>query len=226
MVIWKNKNFNDLGIVVESTPKLSKAKKRISQFEVEGRNGFLSIDEGTYEAFSLSIECHAKENADFDNICEFLDGFGTLSLDGKREYTAIINNAIPFEKVMMFRKFVVQFLVNPICEDIDSVLFDVTASPTTLEINNTYYDIEPKITLTCSGNVSITINGRTFHLDNSDGTYVLDCKNKTIIKDSINSSNIMSGEFPKLKKGENSISFIGTITDFKIDYKKTYLWGA
>lgn len=226
MIIWKKKNFKELGIVIETTPKISKAKKRIKTFEVPGRNGFISIDEETYESFSLSVECHAKEAANFDEICEFLDGYGTLSLDGKREYTAIINNSISLEKVLMFKKFIVQFLVNPICEDIESTTYNVNSNNDILEINNTYYDIEPIITLNCNGNVSVTINGNTFHLNNADGEYILDCKNKIITKNNLNASNIMSGNFSKLLKGENTISYVGTITSFNIKYKKTYLWGG
>jgi len=226
MIIWKSKNFDELGIIVEKTPKLSKPKKRISQFTVDGRNGFLSVDEGTYEAFSLSVECHVKEDSNFDDICEFLDGYGQLSLDGKRQYSAIINNAISFDKVLMFKKFIVQFLVNPICEDIISTEYEVNSNNAILIINNTYYEIEPTITLTCSGNISITINNETFYLNSCEGTYILDSKNKLITKNGINSSNIMIGSFPKLKKGNNNISYTGTISSFVISYKKAYLWGG
>lgn len=229
-MIWKGINLKELGIIIEKTPKISKANKKINIYEIDGRNGFLSEDTGTYEAFSLSVECHIRDTANIDEICEYLDGYGTLSLDGNRQYTAIINNTIPFEKVLMFKKFVIQFLVNPICEDIVSIIYNVKSNNSTLSINNTYYDIEPTITLTCSGDVSITINNskenKTFYLDNASGTYVLDCKNKVIVKDNVNSSNIMQGDFPKLVKGNNSISYTGTITQFKIEYKKTYLWGG
>lgn len=226
MVIWKKKNFRELGIIVESTPKISKAKKNINIFEIPGRSGFLSEDEGTYSSFSLSIECHAKENANLDAICEFLDGYGTLSLDNKREYTAVINNAIPFEKVLMFKKFIVQFLVNPICEDLEVNNYVINSDHEELIIDDTYCEIEPNIKITCSGNVSITINNKTFHLDNADGTYILDCKNKLITNNGLNASGIMVGDFPKLKKGSNTISYLGTILDFEIEYKKTYLWGG
>lgn len=226
MVIWKNKDFKELGIIVETTPKIEKAKKKINIFEIPGRNGFLSEDEGDYEPFTVSVECHAKENANFDDICEYLDGFGPLSFNGERQYTAIINNSISFEKVLMFKKFIVQFLVNPICEDKQFTEYVVNSDDDNLNIEDTYYDIEPKITLTCNGNVAITINSQTFYLDNADGTYLLDCKNKLIIKNGLNSSNIMNGDFPKLKKGNNTISYIGSITNFKIEYKKTYLWGG
>lgn len=226
MVIWKNRNFRDLGIIVESIPKISKAKKRIETIEVPGRNGFISIDEGTYEPFSVSVECHAKEDANFDEISLFLDGYGSLSFDNKRVYTAIINNAIPFEKVLMFKKFIVQFLVNPICEDITATIYNVSSNNSALEINDTCYDIEPKLTINCSGDLSITINNKTFYLDGTNGTYILDCKNKLITKDDLNVSNIMIGDFPKLQKGINQISYLGSIESFLIEYKKTYFLGG
>ena len=80
MVKWNNIDFSTKGIVVEKTPTISKGKKRIDIYEVDGRNGFLSIDKGTYEPFSLQVECHAKETANFDEIKAFLDGYGTLNL--------------------------------------------------------------------------------------------------------------------------------------------------
>ena len=41
-ITWNNKTFWDMGVVVEKTPKISKAKKRITQYTVPGRNGVLT----------------------------------------------------------------------------------------------------------------------------------------------------------------------------------------
>ena len=125
MVKWKNVDLSTKGIVVEKTPTISKGNKKIDIFEIEGRSGFLSIDKGTYEPFSIKLECHAKETANFDEIKAFLDGYGTLSFNNDREYTAVINNAIPFEKVLMFKSFVISFMVNPIAHDITPTTIDL-----------------------------------------------------------------------------------------------------
>lgn len=225
MVKWNGIDFNAKGIVVEKTPTISKGKKNIDTYTIDGRNGFLSIDKGTYQPFSLSVECHAKETANFDEIKAFLDGYGTLTFDNEREYTAIVNNAIPFEKVQMFKSFVVQFMVNPIAHDITATTINLLTGLTDgkFTITGTYTDIEPTITITCSGDVSITINNKTFTLDDADGTYILDCQNKVITKSGLNASSIMSGDFPTFKNGENAVSTTGTITAFSASYKKTYL---
>ena len=65
-----------------------------------------------------------------------------------------------------------------------------------------------------------------FLLSNLDSskTYTLDCKNQEITDNSgNNASNLMSGNFPKLIKGNNAITYTGTKTTFNIKYRKTYL---
>ena len=223
MLLWNNIDFKEKGIIVETTPKISKGKKKINIYEVEGRNGFLSVDTGAYDSFPLSIECHAKETANFDEIKLFLDGYGTLSVDGKREYTAIIQNSIPFEKVLMFKKFIVQFLVNPISESIQSFSYVVTEQNDILNISDATENIFPILEITGSGNISITINNKTFNLKNISGKYILNCKLKTITQNDLNASDKMQYDFPSLKPGENFISYIGNVTEFKITYRKAYL---
>lgn len=224
MVIWKGIEFRKKGIIVEKIPKITKAKKKIDVYEIEGRNGFLSVDTGVYESFVETIECHFNEQkVDINVIKEFLDGYGTLSFDGKTEYTAIIQNAIDFEKILNFRSFVVQFLVNPISEDIIETEYTVLSDNDILNIENATAEMYPIVELTGSGDVSITINGKTFNLKNLDGDYILDSKYKVITHNGINASNQMQYDFPILKPGKNTINYIGSISNFKIKYRKAYL---
>lgn len=221
MIKWKNRDFNELGIVNEKIPTISKGKKKIDIHQIEGRNGFISIDTNSYEPFNLTLECHCNENANIDEIKEFLDGYGTLSFDNQRQYTAVINNAIPFEQVINFKKFQVSFLVNPIAEDIVATEIDLIEND---EFNiTTYSDIYPMLEITCSGDVSITINNHTFMLNDSDGTYILDCKNKVIVdSNGNNAAGIMQYDFPKFINGNNTVETSGTITNFVASYRKTY----
>jgi phage-related protein len=223
MLLWNNTDFRNMGIIVEETPKISKGKKNIDVYTIPGRSGFLSVDNGTYESFNVSVSCHFNENADFDKIKEFLDGYGTLSFDGKREYTAIIQNSISFEKVLMFKKFIVQFLVNPICEDIESTEYIVTSNSDSFEIDNATSTMYPTIEITGQGDISVSINNSTFNLYDIDGLYILNCKEKIITSNSINASNKMQYDFPSLIPGLNQINYVGNISEFKIIYKKAYM---
>ena len=226
MVKWNNIDFKDKGIIVEKTPTISKGKKDIVTYTIDGRSGFLSVDKGTYQPFSVQVQCHAKETANFDDIKAFLDGYGTLTFDNQREYTAVVNNAIPFEKVQMFKSFAVQFMVNPIAYDINATTINLLTGLTQqgeFTITGATYEIEPTITIECSGDVEITINNKTFTLEDTDGTYILDCKNKVITKSGANASSIMSGDFPTFKNGTNVVEKTGTITTFSANYKKAYI---
>ena len=226
MVKWKNIDFSTKGIVVEKTPTISKGKKNIDTYTIDGRNGFLSIDKGTYQPFSLSVECHAKETANFDEIKAFLDGYGTLTFDNEREYTAIVNNAIPFEKIQMFKSFAVQFMVNPIAHDINATTINLLTGLNQdgeFTITGSTYEIEPTITIEATGDVEVTINNKTFSLEDADGTYILDCEHKVITKSGLNAASIMSGEFPTFKNGTNVVDTTGTISTFSASYKKAYI---
>ena len=221
MVKWNNIDFSTKGIVVEKTPTISKGKKDIETYTIDGRNGFISIDRGTYQPFSLQIECHAKEDADFDAIKAFLDGYGTLTFDGIREYTAIVNNAIPFEKVQMFKSFAVQFMVNPIAHDITPT----TITPSsTFSITGATAKMYPTLTITAgAGGCEVTINGVEFSTSNESATtYILDCENKVITKNGVNASSEMSGDFPYFINGTNTYSATG-VTSISASYKKAYL---
>lgn len=221
MVKWNGIDFKDKEIVVEKTPTISKGKKDIETYSIAGRSGFLSIDRGTYQPFSLQVECHAKETANFDEIKAFLDGYGTLTFDDEREYTAIVNNAIPFEKVQMFKSFVVQFMVNPIAHDITPTTITITDDFT---ITGATAQMQPTLTLVADdGGAEVNINGVVFTTSNEEETtYVLDCEHKVITKNGLNAANEMSGDFPYFVNGENTYEGTG-VNSLTASYKKAYL---
>lgn len=224
---WKNQTLLSKGIIVNKVPIITKANKRISTYDVEGRNGVLMIDKGTYDSFICSLECHFNTSYSINTIKEFLDGYGTLSLDGTTEYEAIINNQIDFEDIDRsgFKSFIIQFLCNPISHDITATDVTISATPTTIEIGgtaNTY----PILEIKGVDNVSITFNGKTFNLYDlvSTKTYYLDCNAKEIYdNNNVNCSNQMQFDFPYLKPGNNTITYTGSITSFKISYKRAYI---
>lgn len=227
MVKFKGIDLSTKGIVVEKIPTITKGKKRIDTYEVEGRNGLLMVDKGTYDSFICSLSCHFNETYSIDEIKSLLDGYGSLTLDGLREYEAVVNNQIDFEEIARtgFRKFPIQFLCNPIAHDVEATEVSITESPTLINISqtaNTY----PVITLKGSGDVVLYFNNKACNLYSLDSskTYTLDCNAKEIVDQSGNNcSNQMRYDFPYLQPGDNTIAYTGTITQLKITYKKAYL---
>lgn len=224
MYKWKGTELSSKGIIVEKKPTISKGKKKIETYDVPGRSGFLSIDTGTYEPFEVSLECHLDTSvSNLDEVKEFLDGYGTLQFEADRQYTAIINNAIPFEVVAKkFRSFIIQFLVNPIAESTTNYqIAPVGTQTVTIDAATTMY---PLIFAAFINTADLTINGTTFTLEKTgDNMFFLDCKNQEVYDSNHNNmAEYMSGDFPTLKPGTNTISYTTPSAAYTINYRKTY----
>lgn len=226
-ISWKENTFISKGVVIENIPTITKPKKRITTYTIPGRNGVLNVDEGTYDPISLTLNCHFQDgNANILELNNWLDGFGKLSLDGIKYYEGIINNNIPYEQITNFKKFQINFQLNPIQKKIipTTNVIDISEATNTIEVGgtaNTY----PTITIEGEGQLIVRINEITFTLDNADGEYILDSEAKEIIHNNQSAMSIMSGDFPYLVPGDNEIfiSGTGTYTSMSITYNESYL---
>lgn len=219
---WKNTTFNSKGIVIEKVPIVPKANHSYNTYEIPGRNGFLTIDNKTYESIPFTLECHFKEGSNINEIRAFLDGYGTLQLDNQKVYTGYISNQIDFEKIVRFQKFIIQFMLQPVARALTATT--ITATSSTTFSSDTFTNSNPTITLQGTGDVTIELNDKAFTLyDISSGEYILDCDAKVITKGGVNQSGNMSGEFPSVKPGSNTLNITGSVTSLSISYYKTFL---
>lgn len=231
MLIFKGVDLKNKGIITDTLPKIQKAKKRIDIYDIYGRNGFLSVDNGTYDSWQLSIDCHCKDDADMDEIASLLDGYGTISFDGVKQSTAIVNSNIEFDKIRNsgFQRFLLELLVNPIFEDINATTKTITF---TLEdmmyvynwnITPNYRIYPDEIEIEISTDTDFYFNDRKFSL--KAGHYFLNSKMKEIVdEDGDNQSSKMSGDFPYID-APTEIKCSTQPTTFKVKYKNTYLVG-
>lgn len=233
MLIFKGIDLKNMGIITETLPKIQKGKKKIDLYEIHGRDGVLTVDNGTYESWNLQIGCHCKDNVNLDQLSNYLDGYGTISFDGVKQSTAIVNNSIPFEKIRSsgFKKFMLSFQINPIFEDIEATESGELANEfvpvddyqqLTYQIDS-LNKVYPILEIEISNETTFNFNDKTFTL--KAGHYFLDCKNKLIVdEDGDNMSGKMSGNFPYLLTN-NTIETNNSLDSFKITYKNTYLVG-
>ena len=144
-----------------------------------------------------------------------------MQIDNEKEYTGYISNTISFEKVVNFKKFPVQFMLQPIAKAITATTINMTSSGSFY--SDTYTDAYPIIKVTGTGNITIGLNGIQFTIYSASGEYTLDCQAKVITKNGSNESSNMSGDFPKVITGTNTLTITGTVTSLSIEYKKSYL---
>lgn len=230
--IWNGIDSRTKNIGVKTLPARIKPKSRTELIQIAGRNGFFTQDDPNYDSFSLSFECWLKANGDVYDVINWLKGSGSLifSDDLNKQYDAVIVNAIPLDRVLkLWRNFVIQFEVQPIMKGTTLKTFTITspaltASPT-LGGN---FATAPIITLTGTGNFTITMNGASIILTGVSTAIKIDndLMNVTESNGTVNANAKMQGNFLSLNSGANSVSIAvnsGSFTTMKVDYYEKWL---
>ena len=216
-----------MGILISAMPDIVKPKRREEEITIPGRNGILTIDEGTYEAYTLSMECGTRGMARLSEIAAWLDGSGelTLSTEPDRVYRARISNAISISDVIyLYTSFLVQFKVFPFKYSVNRADEAKTlTAPTTIYNQGTVYS-EPTITVYGTGNVTLTINGKNYTLSGIDGYVTINSEMQEVYKGNVNKNNSYGAmDFPRFEVGANAISWTGNVDRVEIEPKWRWL---
>ncbi len=219
-----------MGILISAMPDIVKPKPREEEITIPGRNGVLTIDEGTYEGYTLSVTCGTRGVKKLGEIAAWLNGHGNLilSTEPDKVYWARVSNAISISDVIyLYNSFLVQFKVFPFKYSVGAVnshADDVTLT-TASTINNkgTVYS-QPTITVYGTGDIALTINDTNYGLTSVDEFITIDSEMMEVYKGTTNANNKYSAmDFPRFEVGENRISWTGNVTKIEIDPKWRWL---
>ena len=221
--IFNNIDSKDY-LIINKLPSIFKAERNIEKIEVEGRDGFLTIDDETYKGAIKPVECTIKDLKDIDFICSWLDGGGEVIFSNEPEkiYKAVIINQIEFKKVFVnFHSFLIQFEVQPHKYSIGNEIITLESVGTIFNSGGAIS--KPIIKVFGTGDVDLSINGNIVNLINivdyvTINSDLMDCYKDTLLK-----NNEMSGEFPILEIGNNNISWTGTVSKLEITPNFRYL---
>ena len=221
--IFKDIDSSDY-LIVNKLPPIIKAKKNVEMIEIDGRDGFLTSDLGNYKSIIKPVECTIIDSTDIDFLCDWLDGTGEVifSNEPDKKYKAVIINQIPFERVFAkCHTFLIQFEAQP-------HKYSLSNSIITLEVAGTIYNSGsaialPTIKLFGTGSLTLTINGNIVNLTNVVDYVTINSDLMDCYKDALLKNNDMNGEFPILQKGNNYISWTGTVSKVEITPNFRYL---
>ena len=207
--IFKNIDSKDY-LIVNNSPSIIKAKKDIQTIEIQGRDGFLTQDLGSYRSIIKSVECTIKNLEDINFINEWLNGSGEVifSNEPTKVYKATIINQIDFGRIIKtYHKFIIEFEAQP-------HKYSLNNETITLQTTGTIYNSGsaialPIIKLFGTGSLTLTINGATVNLTNVVDYVTIDSNLQESFKDLVYKNQYMTGLFPVLEKGNNIISFTG-----------------
>ncbi|GLC32924.1 distal tail protein Dit [Clostridium omnivorum] len=210
-------------LIVKKLPSIFKAEKNIKKIEIEGRDGFLTEDFGTYKSIPKSVECTIKDTIDIDFLCSWLDGSGEVvfSNEPNKKYKATIINQIEFKKIFTtFHSFIIQFDCQPHKYAFDNNLISL-ASPGT--IYNPYTaNSKPILKVYGNGSITLNINSNNIYLTNVIDYVIIDSELVDCYRDTVLKNNDMDGEFPEFLPGSNAVSWTGTVT--KVEITPNWRW--
>lgn len=213
-----SRNFNNL--IVNELPAIVKAAPKVETFEVDGRNGSLTVNTGAYASIVKSVQCTIKNLDNIDNIFKWLNGVGDVIFSNQpdRYFKAKIINNIPFERVVStFRTFIIEFECNPESYFINSTKLVFTEQGSFLGSGTT--ESNPIVTVYGQGNITLYLNDTTITLKNVSDYITINSELYQCYKDETNAGKQMVGYFPTLNPGSNAIIWTGNVEKIEIEPK-------
>lgn len=223
-----NRSLN-LNLFLENYPSIPIANEEYEEVLVEGRNGKLIINKGTYPdkkiPFTFTI-LSPRIEIDFERVYEWLTEIEDNRLIfGRRDRCYKVKKVIFGDIQKEFRsigEFDVTFLCEPFLQDLDKTTNEITTSG--FKIN--YDGNAPGDTLIKvygSGNIQLTINGETMQINNVTDYVEIDSDLLQVRnQDGTSKDDDTLGDFILFTKGENVISYTGTVAKVVVEYTTKY----
>jgi len=216
--IFKNQDsYLDYGIVINKLPALIKAERNVDEIEIQGRDGDLTIDYETYKPITFTLECTVINEDKMEDIKSWLNGFSNLILSWRSDkyYKAKMINRIDISESMSdLGEFPLLFKCQPHAYSLRNDIVTLIAPGTIYNGGST--NSKPIITIYGTGAITLTINSINVILTNVVDYVTIDSELMDAFKDSQLMNQFMTGEFPELIKGANTISWVGTISKIEI----------
>ena len=231
-LIFNNICSEELGIIVVEGPPEVLAQEEYEEIIIEGRNGTLIENKGTFPNVEKSFILTTIDlDQDIDLMIEKIKIWLFNIKDNKLLY-AIPNRYNIVKKVVIeedikttfeeYGDFKIKFLCEPFYYDLLEKNITITEKGTKF-YNKGDFNSNPKIVIYGTGDLQLTINDTTVQINNVDERVLLDSKLFLCLdKDNNNKSIDMIGNFPTLDIGENTITWVGNITKLDISPRIIY----
>lgn len=196
-------------------------ERRIQYETIPGRSGTLSIDDGSYNDVTITIECGFESNEYMDKVNEIKawlmgpeDKLILNDEEDKYYFAQVVNKFDIAQSIKTFGEFPLVFNCKPFKQRISDDTITLTSPGIVYNIGTVAS--RPVIKIYGSGNITLTINSQTIAITEINEYVTIDSVLQDCYKDSALWNSHMTGEFPTLTVGDNSISWTGTISKVEI----------
>lgn len=222
---FNGKKSTDMGVSLLEIPVRKRPELKGKEIDVPGRNGKLWQSEDAYDDIEFNILMRTVHGADFIAIRSWLTGTGDLIISDMQDRfyrSARLNAETEYSRYLPtcgMWEFDLRVVAPPFLyhvpasgESGDDISLD--GNPDTVTNPGTYKSA-PKIKITGSGDVTLTIGTQIVLVTGMEGGVIIDselgdCFNFTesaLLNDKVS---LLDEDFPTLAPGDNIISWTGT----------------
>lgn len=214
---WNGQSSDDYDIIVRRLPALASPEERVKVIEIPGRDGHLTVPDGSVAGCEMKIECTLADYSKREEIFAWLRGAGELVTSERPLYKvkARVSNKIePAYVSPGIKDFVVYFRAQPYLYEATPTYSDLTSTGTIDNIGT----VESLPTLVVYGEGTLTVNGTELTVAATVGEdYVtIDCDAEECSYQGNSRNAKVSGGFPTLKVGSNDVTIGAGITSVRI----------
>jgi len=218
-----NGNINsrtNLGLRITEPPKVPPSRRIVDSIEMDGREGTLTIFKG-WEDITFYMKAAlmgANLQSRFRDILPQILNAKTIhfSNDTAVQFNIKHVHAGALErKLSSLHEFSLEFTCAPFRYIRNVAMISRTTSGTVSNPGSVYS--LPRITVFGTGSRTLTINGKPIVLNILSGNLVLDSELRTCHFGNVAQNNRMTGDFPVLNPGNNTITLGTGITRVEIE---------
>lgn len=222
-----NGTFSDsiTGLVISELPPVSKPAIRTQAEEIDGRDGDIITKLG-YSAYDKTVRIGLMDADKIDNVISFFDSSGEVifSNEPDKYYRYQILNQIDFAQLLEIRTADVVFHVQPFKYSATETDIEASyggADPKTLSVTNSgNVNAKPKITITGSGTINLSLNSNQIFVIDMSGisTITIDAETMEATGGGVLRNRLVTGDYDAfvLQPGSNTLTWTGSITDIAL----------
>lgn len=221
VIIFNNKSSADCRIQVAHPPGYAYPERDYTITHIPGRNGDIIQDNGCYKnverTYEVSFDAPNEDFATYANaVSAWLHsttGYARLEDSYEPNYYRMAT----YQESNIFENLYNQAGTATIVFECKPQRFLKTGDNTiTIQnsltiMNPTGFEAYPLFKVTGTSGV-LTVNGNSITFSSIDDFVILDCELQDAYKENINKNSTISGTFPVLKPGSNTIRWTGSIS--------------
>lgn len=227
-IIWKGVQSTTIkGLLVCQLPPITKPTMRVSETIIDGRDGSI-IEELGYEPYDRPLSIALRGDFDIDEVMKYFTGEGEIvfSNEPDKVYRARIHAQIDYNRLLRFRQANILFRVQPYKYAYNEKSITLTTSNGTNVVNKGLETSKPKMTITGSGTIAISVNGVDvfeYTFPSGESQVVIDSEKEDAYLGNVLKNRNMNGEFPILQSGNNKIGWTGNVQKIVVDVRSRWL---